>query len=60
MTPTSIAQLWHKSCGNLHYGQGLKDLFRQGKVVGMPRIEHVDEVCGVGKQHINRFPSQSE
>lgn len=44
--------------GNLHYGHGLKDLFGQGRVVGMPRIEHVDEVCGVGKQHITKFPSQ--
>ena len=52
---------WHARFGHLNF-RALRDLGRKEMVVGMPTVEHVEQVCDgctLGKQHRTPFPQVS-
>lgn len=52
---------WHARFGHLNF-RALRDLGRKEMVMGMPVVEHVEQVCdccSLGKQHRTPFPQAS-
>ncbi|XP_074342697.1 uncharacterized protein LOC141680342 [Apium graveolens] len=55
-----ISKLWHDRYGHINYAN-LEMLSNRRMVIGLPKIDHLDDVCGtcqLGKQHRTPFPSQ--
>lgn len=55
------AWLWHAHYGHLNF-QSLKNLASKEMVVGLPHLNHVDQVCNsylVSKQQWVSFPQES-
>lgn len=55
------AWLWHARYGHLNF-RALRELGREGMVIGVPVIDHVEQVCegcALGKQHRAPFPKVS-
>lgn len=56
---SDAAWIWHARYGHLNFN-ALRELARKEMVLGLPRIDHIDQVCDgclVGKQRRKSFPS---
>jgi hypothetical protein len=61
MKQDDLSWRWHARFGHLNF-RSLRDLGRKEMVVGMPIVDHVEQVCDgctLGKQHRAPFPQAS-
>ena len=61
MKQYDLSWRWHARFGHLNF-RSLRDLGRKEMVVGMPVVDHVEQVCDgctLGKQHRAPFPQAS-
>lgn len=57
-----VAWRWHARFGHLSF-RGLRKLAQEGMVRGLPRIDHIDQICDsclAGKQRRLAFPSEAK
>jgi hypothetical protein len=61
LSSTDTTWLWHARYGHLNF-RALRELGRKEMVVGVPVVDHVEQVCDgctLGKQHQAPFPRAS-